>query len=404
MTKIKTRTMTIGAITAILTVSILMVNSPLIAAHVDSDADAIFALVIGGSNAEGNIADHEYADIATSQADTVAFTPPGSIAGGFFDAVEADFQDDGLPVPTAEATFDLYFLGFLVADNLSALKGFEEADFTFDTLSPNTFYFVEVVIDDMDNDGLTFDQLGTEPAVETVFVSGNGLELGSAAADSGVLGAQTITQMLPLIAQSDGAGEIVVGFNEVFVWDDDDLPSAPGIGSQAGIRVEQITLDARTGTLDKVIDNCDDIPIKETSETVCTFRITYSGNSALILDTVPAEWKINSITNSGADDCTWDADGANKKGNKKSATKIECDAANGDVDALVEIETRKSPSGKLKFKPTSCGDFELNSGAVALLTEGGEVVLTGELIPAVLDTTDPLMVQAIASSSFDCED
>ncbi len=54
------------------------------------------------------------------------------------------------------------------------------------------------------------------------------------------------------------------------------------------------------------------------------------------------------------------------------------------------VETRQSPSGKPKWKPTSCGAFDLNDGAMAFHVVEG----VPELDP--FDTTDPLVLFAVA--------
>ena len=147
--------------------------------------------------------------------------------------------------------------------------------------------------------------------------------------------------------------------------------------------------------------NCGPIGIKETFSTPCSFTITYTGDLAIIRDTVPAEWRVDDITNSGE---TRSADQANKgKKANKSATKIECVDVTS-VDTLVEAETRTSPSGKNKFKPTECGEFFLNNGAFAFLSDGSGNIVIGTLDdePIVLDSTDDIPVLADDSGPFFC--
>lgn len=414
------KAMGIVSVGAILTISLLLANMQLVSADNDVDGDAVFAVTLPGFNILGTPADHNYTDIATSQPDTVLYTNPASLPGGYFDAVDPTFQGGGA-APATDANIILYFGGAQVSPILNVSKGFQEGNFTFNVL-PDTFYFVNVTISDLDNFGLTLDADQNIPAVETVFITANvnasSFEIGSISANSTIVQnppsdpGQTVADRLPLIAKSNSTGDLRVGFNQLFVWDD--TQAAPEPGSQSGIRVERIILEERSGVLNKLLNtttyDCTEVDIKNLTSTICQFDITYSGDSALIKDTVPAEWNVTSIDNRGGDSCSWDATGANKKSNGKSATKLECDATNGDVDSTVTIETRESPDTKKhpgkdkKHKPTSCGDLYVNSGAIALLTENGEVVLTGELTPAVLDETDPIIIQAVGSLTFECED
>ena len=101
---------------------------------------------------------------------------------------------------------------------------------------------MEVTIFDLDDFGFTLGGQFGPPVPEQVFITGNGVELGSVSAVPLAGPTQLITSTLSLVATTDGAGKLTIGFNELFAWDPSLLPAAPGIGSQAGIRVEQISV------------------------------------------------------------------------------------------------------------------------------------------------------------------
>ena len=522
------KTISITSIAILVAAISVATTMTMIQADSDGDTKATFELVgdLGTPHSMVGVApdivDHEYSDVTTS-VDTT-FTNSLSLPGGYLDAMEPTFQDDGDPVPTPDpaSPFTLYLPagGGAVAGPFEFTKGYEEATFLFDSLTVGNLYEVTVKISDMDDTGLFLDPLGvTTHALETVFVTANTVELGSAVADIGAVSPKLVTKTFSSqVERADGSGDLLVGFNQLFVWDPNDAPflffpcANPDFthlgcpGTESGIRVEQISLVEKTGDVEKAIIDCDDIEIKQTTTTLCTFNITYSGDSAVIVDTVNAEWKVNDITtgpsvdaeltflddggasgtidsmseltidvagfnvpdgtftfSSSGDDatvdfvdlnndrsiqaneltisdagtslvanatefisantaggiCTIDVDtdtgntGKNKKQNMKSATGITCDAETDDIFAIVTIETRESPDTKKhgnkvpKFKPTSCTDeFFLNEdGASAILVDSnGDVVLTGDPgEPAVLDTSEPLSVEAIAGA-FGCDD
>lgn len=152
----------------------------------------------------------------------------------------------------------------------------------------------------------------------------------------------------------------------------------------------------------------DGVPVKSNDPTTCSFAVIAAnsyGDTLIVQDTLPAEWKINigfpintSVCNGmNANDGTPDNQG--KKGDR-SATKIECVGPVGEyVGFIVDVQTRESPGKGHKegvvYKPTSCGTFELNSGAVLLLGDelGDPVLEEGE--PIVLAETDPLELEAV---------
>lgn len=168
------------------------------------------------------------------------------------------------------------------------------------------------------------------------------------------------------------------------------------------LTVGQIEASADCGTIEKPPVGDGDIGISKPTSTTRTFEINYTGPDALILDMVPAEFD---VTDLNADVGTAIAFPANKAGNpNKSATIISwwVDAP-ADATLTVTIETRVSPGGghkKPTFKPTSCGDLYLNSGATAYEVDGsGEAVLDGDgaMIP-IVGPSNSLMVQAVCGS------
>lgn len=148
----------------------------------------------------------------------------------------------------------------------------------------------------------------------------------------------------------------------------------------------------------------DEIGIYLYDPTVYTFEIAYSGPEALILDTVPAEFK---VTNVSATAGSPSYESANKKGNNKSATIITWEnVPAGSSTLTVTIQTRKSPGkghakkGPPIYKPTSCGTLALNDGATAYeVDEFGEPVLDafGEMI-VIVGPSDPLEVTAVCGT------
>ncbi len=169
------------------------------------------------------------------------------------------------------------------------------------------------------------------------------------------------------------------------------------------------------------------IETKLTVPTVYEFEITYDNDGdttdVIIVDTVPAEWNVTMIEgttidpfrdannpNTGISDDDGGSGmvdvfrtGRGNKGNgknKNSATRIEWipDPSIEVSNITVKVETRRSPSGKLKYAPTSCGLLLLNDGAIAFEYDPGtgEIVLDDEGLPVeVAEPTDPLKLVAV---------
>ena len=171
------------------------------------------------------------------------------------------------------------------------------------------------------------------------------------------------------------------------------------------------------GSIDKVIVDTCILEVKKSTTQECTFKITYDGARATIVDTISAGWEkdpviFDDIEDDG-DTCSVDGQ-KNKKTNNKSATGFTCDDVGISAEIDVTITTRESPGqghgkkNQVVFKPTTCSEpfgepFDINSGAKAiLLDDSGDVVLgTLDGKPIVLDSTDFLSADVVDNTSAD---
>jgi hypothetical protein len=253
------KTMAITSIAILIAAVSVAATITMVQAHPDVDTKATFGLVLGVANplAGGDLSDHLYSEVATSDPGTVLNTPGGSLAIGNFDAAEPIFQGGGAaPGPLIPGSpFTVHAGGIPITTPFNAVVGHEEATFLFTAPNPGQNYFLGTTISDMDDFFLTLDAAMLIPAPETVFVSVNGVNLTtpvtavpSGGADQTITTAHGVVKALP-------AGGLVVGFNEIFTWDPAGLPTVlapvcgnigtplPCIGDETGIRVEQITVD-----------------------------------------------------------------------------------------------------------------------------------------------------------------
>lgn len=129
------------------------------------------------------------------------------------------------------------------------------------------------------------------------------------------------------------------------------------------------------------------------------FTISYSnpgGPDVLILDTVPAEWDVDSVVSDNIDDDV-DFFRAGRGNPSKSATKIEWRPAS-DCSTLTVCVTSRGRGRSGKFSPTSCGMLCLNNGAEAYeVDEFGEPLVdpgTGERLPPIMES-DSLCLAAV---------
>lgn len=158
-------------------------------------------------------------------------------------------------------------------------------------------------------------------------------------------------------------------------------------------------LDAN-GEIDVVVE------VGQSETTFYDFTIRQSGlGGLLIVDTVPAEWKVNDAVSDNEDDEV-DFFPAGRGNPSKSATKIEWRPASASSSLLVSVETRQSPGKKnTKFAPTSCGALYLNEdGAAAYeVDENGEPLRdpdTGEKLPPIM-ASNPLCLAAVGDINGD---
>ena len=145
------------------------------------------------------------------------------------------------------------------------------------------------------------------------------------------------------------------------------------------------------GEIDLVVE------VGQTETTEYDFTITQSGLAGLlIVDTVPAEWDVVGVVTN--DQFEVFKTGRGKRSN--SSTKILWRPASASSSLLVFVQTRQSPSGKVKFAPTESGALCLNSGpaqAFEVDPETGEPLRdpeTGEKLPPVFEA-GPLCLAAV---------
>ncbi len=258
------KTMTITSIAILIAAVSVATTITMVQADNDGDTKATFEFLadIGTPHSMVGVApdivDHEYSDVATSVALTVAFTNPASLPGGYFDAVEPSIQGGFAPanaifIPGLVAYSTAFGPCSALTTPVDVYKGFEEGVFTFDSLNAGQNYWVNVSISDMDDFGVFTDAACSIPALETVFVSANSVELGSVVASVGATTPKLEVSTVG-IGKADPLGDMTVGFNELFSWDPTGAAPVfvpvcgnvgvdlPCLATQSGIRVEQIEM------------------------------------------------------------------------------------------------------------------------------------------------------------------
>jgi len=136
-------------------------------------------------------------------------------------------------------------------------KGHEEGEFTFTGLNPSEKFLVTVVLSDIDDCGLEYRLFANPndpliPALETVSVSANGVELGLVDATGLGQGDHVVTKQFTTLAMPDGNGDLTIGFNLVF-----------NTAGPNGVGVEQIVITG-DGDLDREVGG-EFLPIETTS-------------------------------------------------------------------------------------------------------------------------------------------
>jgi len=126
---------------------------------------------------------------------------------------------------------------------IDVARGYEEGEFAFTGLNPSDKFLVTVVLSDIDDCGIQ----GTdnsipgallEPVRETVFVYGNGVELGLVDAAGFGPGDHVVQQQFAVLAMPDGSGDLDIGFNTV--------TESPSFYN-TGFGVEQIIIESVSG-------------------------------------------------------------------------------------------------------------------------------------------------------------
>jgi len=203
----------------------------------------------------------------------------------------------------------------------------------------------------------------------------------------------------------DITSDVLLGANHLFVYQAD-------TGGPAGIQYSAtITYECETGIEKEFVDEVgmelpELLPVKsEIGTTMVWFTIKYQGSLANVTDNVPSEWDIDHIEGPSENDCEVFQNG---KGNQqKSSTKIFCEDVT-EVDLLVKLNTRESPSNSKgnspnkvdKWKPTSCGTVFVNDGAYAFTLEDGIFTLLVNVGPLWLTAA----VDPNVPSTSDCDD
>ena len=165
-------------------------------------------------------------------------------------------------------------------------------------------------------------------------------------------------------------------------------------------RFEKVITDGpdldEDGEIDKVVEVGKPVP------TEYEFTIYYTDSdwpeAVVILDTVPAEWEVISVTAENSDDDV-DVSLAGQGNKSKSATKIVWRPASSSSSLTIVVQSRER-GGSGKFSPTSCGALYLNDGAVAYEADPltGKPLVdpeTGELLPPIFGPTEPLRLAAV---------
>jgi len=133
-------------------------------------------------------------------------------------------------------------------DVIDVARGYEEGEFKFTGLNPSEKFAVTVVLSDIDDCGMQW-RLNSDPndplkpLLETVFVYGNGVELGFVDAAGLGLGDHTVLKQFTVLAMADGSGDLFIGFNTVSEQFNVSFFSL----FQTGFGVEQIIIQSASG-------------------------------------------------------------------------------------------------------------------------------------------------------------
>jgi len=269
-------------------------------------------------------------------------------------------------------------------------------------IAANQYVFAGSAETDNDGDGFTENQGDCNDADTTIFPGAPELDDGKdndcdAVIDEGL--------------DTDGDG-----FTPIFGADcnDNDPTIFPGATEIPNDGVDQDcngaeTLAESNGGLfwkEVQLECFDGLAISSGAAQECDLWITFhdvgENGPGTIIDVIPAHLNVvEPFLSDGGDDCT--VEFANKQGKsqsntqrKTSATIVTCTGVEEGDMIHIDTETRKSPSGKPKWSPTGCGDFEVNGGLVYF----EELDIFG--IPIILDTMDPAFVHT-TPTDLDCD-
>jgi len=158
-----------------------------------------------------------------------------------------------------------------------------------------------------------------------------------------------------------------------------------------------------------LVEGPEQIGIYLPDPTTYTFEISYMGPATQILDTVPAEFDIVSLTPSAGIATS----ATTSQGIDNSAERIVWDVPAGTNTLIVEIQTVPSQGGGHKdsdgnpvtvHKPTSCGELALNDGSTAFeVNDDGTLRLVEVINPDTGEVTLEPVVIVGPSNSIEVE-
>ncbi len=174
-------------------------------------------------------------------------------------------------------------------------------------------------------------------------------------------------------------------------------------------RTYSVSLNSPPEIEKTLVEGPEQIGIYLPDPTTYTFEISYMGPATQILDTVPAEFDIVSLTPSAGIATS----ATTSQGNDNSAERIVWDVPAGTNTLLVEIQTIPSQGGGHKdsdgnpvtvHKPTSCGELALNDGATAFeVNDDGTLRLVEVINPDTGEVTLEPVVIVGPSNSIEVE-
>ncbi len=193
---------------------------------------------------------NNYADLVLTKPLTTRGGLESGCLGGPDELTNLDESNPG-GLPASEKTLFMDVstasfcpVSFSTGTIINVARGYEEGEFAFTGLNPSDKFLVTVVLSDIDDCGLQgrlfsdpTDPLA--PVRETVFVYGNGVELGLVDAAGFGPGDHVVQQQFAVLAMPDGSGDLDIGFNTVTDFNADFY--------NTGFGVEQIIIESASG-------------------------------------------------------------------------------------------------------------------------------------------------------------